>query len=59
MASSNDPRFDLKHWLKTGLRTLHLLAVAGGGGGVLFALEKSLWIDYWWLALASREFRTG
>jgi hypothetical protein len=30
-----------------------LLAVAGVGGGILFALEKDLWINYWWLALVS------
>jgi hypothetical protein len=42
-----------KRWFKTGLRTLHLLAVAGVGGGILFALEKPLWINYWWLALVS------
>ncbi len=30
-----------------------MLAVAGVGGGILFALEKDLWINYWWLALVS------
>lgn len=35
------------------MRTLHLLAIAGVGGGILFNLEKNLWINYWWLALAS------
>jgi len=43
----------LKRWTKISLRTLHLLAVAGVGGGILFGLEKDLWINYWWLALAS------
>jgi hypothetical protein len=42
-----------KRWTKISLRTLHLLAVAGVGGGVLFGLDKELWINYWWLALAS------
>jgi hypothetical protein len=42
-----------KRWTKISLRTLHLLAVAGVGGGVLFGLNKDLWINYWWLALAS------
>jgi len=42
-----------KRWTKISLRTLHLLAVAGVGGGVLFGLEKDLWINYWWLALVS------
>lgn len=43
----------VKRWTKTGLRTLHLVAVAGVAGGVLFGLEERVWIDYWWLALAS------
>ena len=42
-----------KRWTKISLRTLHLLAVAGVGGGILFSLEKDLWLNYWWLALAS------
>ena len=42
-----------KRWTKISLRTLHLLAVAGVGGGVLFGLDKGLWINYWWLAMAS------
>jgi len=42
-----------KRWIKITLRTLHLLAVAGAGGGILFGLEKDLWINYWWLALVS------
>jgi hypothetical protein len=46
-------RTDVKRWSKISLRTLHLLAVAGVGGGILFALDKELWINYWWLALVS------
>ena len=44
---------DIKRWSKISLRTLHLLALAGVGGGILFGLEKDLWINYWWLAMAS------
>jgi len=46
-------RTTVKRWSKISLRSLHLLAVAGVGGGILFALEKDLWINYWWLALVS------
>jgi hypothetical protein len=46
-------RTALKRWSKISLRTVHLLAVAGVGGGILFGLEKQLWINYWWLALVS------
>jgi len=44
---------DLKRWSKISLRTLHLLSVAGVGGGILFGLGFHQWIHYWWLALAS------
>lgn len=43
----------VKRWTKISLRTLHLLAVAGVGGGVLFGLEQDLWRSYWLLALVS------
>ncbi len=42
-----------KRWTKISLRTLHLLAVAGVGGGILFGLEQDLWRSYWLLALVS------
>ena len=46
-------RTSIKRWIKISLRTLHLLAIAGVGGGILFGLEKDLWLAYWWLAMAS------
>jgi hypothetical protein len=49
-------RMTIKRWTKISLRTLHLVSVAGVGGGVLFALEKDLWLHYWWLALVSGTF---
>ncbi len=48
----------VKRWSKISLRTLHLLAIAGVGGGILFGLDKDLWINYWWLALASGVLMT-
>lgn len=44
---------DIKRWSKISLRTLHLLSIAGVGGGILFGLEKELWDSYWWLAIVS------
>lgn len=46
-------RMDVKRWTKISLRTLHLLGALGVGGGVIFGVDKALWLDYWWLALAS------
>lgn len=44
---------NVKRWIKISLRTLHILSVAGVGGGILFGLDQSLWVSYWWLALVS------
>lgn len=44
---------NLKRWTKISLRTLHILSVAGVGGGILFGLEADLWRGYWWLAIVS------
>lgn len=41
---------DLKRWTKISLRTLHLISVAGVGGGILFSLARDAWHGYWWLA---------
>jgi hypothetical protein len=49
-------RVTVKRWTKICMRTLHLLAVAGVGGGVLFGIERELWINYWWLAVISGAF---
>ena len=46
-------RTTIKRWSKISLRTLHLLGVAGVGGGVLLATEQTLWLNYWYLALLS------
>ena len=43
----------IKRWSKIFLRTFHILAVAGVGGGIFFGLDKDLWLSYWWLALAT------
>ena len=43
----------IKRWIKISLRSLHLVSVAGVGGGILFGLDKTVWVNYWWLALAS------
>jgi len=46
-------RESLKRWSKISLRTIHLLSIIGVGGGVWFSIERSVWINYWWLALIS------
>ena len=46
-------RESIKRWTKICLRTIHILSIMGVGGGILFSVDKSLWISYWWLAMAS------
>lgn len=44
---------EIRRWSKITLRTLHIIAMAGVGGGILFGLEQSLWLHYWWLSIFS------
>ena len=43
----------VKRWTKIGLRTLHLVSVAGVGGGILFGLDREIWYAYWWLSVTT------
>lgn len=40
-------------WLNIALRSLHLVGVAGIGGGFLLGVEMDRWQPYWTLALGS------
>lgn len=42
---------EFRRWSKITLRTLHIVAVAGVGGGILFELDQALWFHYWWLSV--------
>lgn len=44
---------EIRRWSKISLRTLHIIAVAGVGGGILFGLDQGQWLHYWWLCVAS------
>lgn len=45
--------FPGQRWANITLRSLHLLGIAGVGGGYLFALPLAVWAPYLWLAVAS------
>ena len=48
------PRFfPGQRWVNIALRGLHLVGVAGIGGGFLFDLAEARWLPYWHLTLAS------
>jgi len=42
---------EIRRWSKITLRTLHIIAVAGVGGGIIFGLDQSQWLHYWWLSV--------
>jgi len=44
---------EIRRWSKITLRTLHIIAVAGVGGGILFGLDHDQWLHYWWLSVVS------
>jgi hypothetical protein len=44
--------FPGERWVNIALRCLHLVGIAGIGGGFLFDLEQSRWMAFWYLTLA-------
>ncbi|HEY5790268.1 MAG TPA: hypothetical protein VIX81_06565 [Gammaproteobacteria bacterium] len=49
-----EPRgFPGRRWVNIGLRSVHLLGLAGMGGGWLYAAPLAAWQPYLWLTLAS------
>lgn len=45
--------FPGKRWLKISLRALHVMALCGFCGGILFDVPKESWLIYWQLTLFS------
>lgn len=49
-----EPRlFRGQRWLNIGLRCTHLVGIAGIGGGLLFGVEESRWLAFWYLTVGS------
>lgn len=40
-------------WLNIGLRTLHLIGIAGIGGAYFYSADAASWVPYLWLTLLS------
>jgi hypothetical protein len=50
----SQPRtFPGERWVNIALRCLHLVGVAGVGGGFLFDLEPARWLAFWHLTIYS------
>jgi len=45
--------FPRKRWVKTALRTLHLIGIAGMGGGFLYEAPPAQWMPYFYLTMLS------
>ncbi len=42
-----------QRWIRIGLRTLHLIGVAGLGGAYLYEAAPHSWLPYFWLTMAT------
>jgi hypothetical protein len=44
--SAQPRKFKNKRWLEITLRTIHLIGIAGAGGGYLYQVPHQLWLPY-------------
>ncbi|WP_245905414.1 hypothetical protein [Photobacterium lipolyticum] len=49
----SEARFWTQRLSKTGLRALHILGVAASSGGILYGVDKHLWLGWWMLAMST------
>ncbi|MCF1428548.1 MAG: hypothetical protein LPD71_04230 [Shewanella sp.] len=47
----SEKQFWVQRLGKTSLRALHILGIAGSGGGILLSVPQSEWMNYWILAM--------
>ncbi|MEI8613440.1 hypothetical protein P4S54_06935 [Shewanella sp. PP-He15 brown] len=49
----SEKRFWIQRLSKTSLRALHILGIVGVGGGILLSVDKTQWLNYWYLAMTT------
>ncbi|MCW8329842.1 hypothetical protein MD588_13595 [Photobacterium sp. SDRW27] len=49
----SETRFWIQRLSKTGVRALHILGIAGSAGGILYGVERGLWLNWWILAMTT------
>lgn len=49
----SETRFWIQRLSKTGVRALHILGIAGSAGGILYGVERELWLNWWVLAMVT------
>lgn len=52
-SSISEKQFWVQRLGKTSLRALHILGIAGSGGGILLNVPQSQWLNYWILAMTT------
>ena len=54
----SETRFWIQRLSKTAIRALHILGIAGSAGGILYGVDKSLWIHWWIMAMVTGVLMT-
>ncbi|MGF1716157.1 hypothetical protein L4D08_14885 [Photobacterium chitinilyticum] len=49
----SETRFWIQRLSKTGVRALHILGISGSAGGILYGVERELWLNWWILAMVT------
>jgi hypothetical protein len=49
----SEARFWTQRLGKTGIRALHILGIAASSGGILYGVDKALWVGWWMLAMST------
>ena len=54
----SETRFWIQRLSKTAIRALHILGIAGSAGGILYGVDKSLWLHWWIMAMVTGVIMT-
>ncbi|WP_261396926.1 hypothetical protein [Photobacterium rosenbergii] len=54
----SETRFWIQRLSKTAIRAMHILGIAGSAGGILYGVEKSLWLHWWIMAMVTGVIMT-
>ena len=51
--------FPALRWVRITLRTVHLVGVAGLGGGFLYGADPAMWMPYLWITVVTGVVMVG
>ncbi|MGF1723961.1 hypothetical protein [Photobacterium nomapromontoriensis] len=55
----SETRFWIQRLSKTAIRALHILGIAGSAGGILYGIERELWLHWWIMAMVTGLIMVG